>query len=407
MDEIKDSLFESEESDKSLSAAIFLITGTCIGAGMLALPYATSGAGFYPSLLTSFLCWLFMLCTGLLFLEATLWLPDGANVLSIAEKFLGAPGKYLGGATFIFLYYCLLVSYLDEGAPLFAMILKGATGLALPEIVLTLLFTFIFATMVLWGTKLVSHVNWFLVACLGISYGFILLAGSDDVRVVHLERHQWNLWLLSAPTFFSAFGYHNIIPTLSTYLNRNAKKLRIAVIVGSLIPFIVYSLWQWLVIGTIPPDQLLHAQENNIRSYELLELVTGNTWIGALGAYFAFFALITSLLGISLSMVDFLGDGFGAKRSGKSRAGLCCLVFIPPLLFTLYNPGIFVTAIGIAGGFGEAILNGLFPIAMVWVGRYYMNLKSEISLPGGRVLLTVLALFTFLIIGLEINNLTR
>lgn len=352
-------------------------------------------------MLSGTLCWLFMLCTGLLFLEATLWLPDGANVLSIAEKFLGKPGKYLGGATFVFLYYCLLVSYIDEGAPLFAIILKNTLGLSLDALPTTLFFTLIFAMIVLWGTRFVTHVNWFLITGLAITYILIIFAGSSDVKEVHLARSNWKLWLFSAPVFFSAFGYHNIIPTLSTYLSRDAKKLRLAIIIGASIPFIIYSLWQWLVIGSIPPDVFALAQKNNLRSYEILELVTGNTWVGALGAYFSFFALVTSLIGISLSTVDFLGDGFGSKRSGTTRIWLCCLVFIPPVLFTMYNPGIFITAIGIAGGFGEAILNGILPIAMVWIGRYKMGLQSEVALPGGKLLLTTLGLFTILIIGLE------
>lgn len=401
MDEIKDSLFEAEESDNSITGAIFLITGTSIGAGMLALPYVSSLAGFFPSLLVGILCWLFMVCTGLLFLEATLWLPDGANVLSISEKFLGPIGKYIGGISFIFLYYCLLVSYIDEGAPLFAMIVGSFTGITLGGKASIILFTFIFAVIVLWGTNLVSHVNWFLVAGLVITYFFLIAAGSGGVKAENLKRQNWGFWLAAAPTLFSAYGYHNILPTLSTHLGRNAKKLRLAILIGASIPFVIYTLWQWMVIGSIPPKLLAHAYENEFRTYEILQLITSNPWIGALGAYFSFFALVTSLLGVSLATVDFLGDGFHSKRSGFSRGILCSLVFIPPLLLTFYNPGMFITAIGLAGGFGEAILNGLLPIAMVWVGRYHMGLKSEISLPGGKALLSALLLFTVVIIGIE------
>jgi len=68
-------------------------------------------------------------------------------------------------------------------------------------------------------------------------------------------------------------------------------------------------------------------------------------------------------------------------------------------------PGIFIEAIGVAGGYGEAILNGLLPIAIVWVGRYWMKLPSEYSLFGGRTMLIMLALFTLLIIGIETHHL--
>ncbi|MEM1283041.1 MAG: aromatic amino acid transport family protein [Chlamydiota bacterium] len=405
MDEIRDSLFEEEESDKSLLGAVFLISGTCIGAGMLALPFVTSLSGFYPSLLIGTLCWLFMMVTGLLFLEATLWLPDGANVLSITKRFLGRGGELVAGVTFLFLYYCLLVSYMDEGTPLLKNILTQITGLEIPNGYDSLLFTFIFGLMVLWGTKLVTHINWFLVAGLIISYMYLISAGNKNVTSENIEASRWGLWLFAAPTLFSAYGYHNIIPTLSTYMKRDAPKLRLAIIFGTTLPFIVYSLWQWMVIGSVPSNELAQATSGELRSFEILESVTHNPWIGVVGGAFAFFALVTSLLGVSLSMVDFLGDGFGVKRSGITRAWLCSLVFIPPMIITFYNPGIFITAIGIAGGFGEAILNGIIPIAMFWIGKYTLRLDTKLWIPGGRVTLALLLLATLFIMCLEAYHL--
>ena len=104
-------------------------------------------------------------------------------------------------------------------------------------------------------------------------------------------------------------------------------------------------------------------------------------------------------------MVDFFVDGLKISEGVGKRLILCLLVFLPPAIFAAYNPGIFIEALGIAGGFGEAILNGLFPIAMVWVGRYHLGLKGERMVPGGRLMLGALTLFTLLIIGIEIRHL--
>jgi tyrosine-specific transport protein len=405
MVDIKDSLFEEEESDKSLLGAVFLISGTCIGAGMLALPFVTSLTGFYPSLLIGALCWLFMMITGLLFLEATLWLPDGANVLSITKRFLGRGGELIAGVTFLGLYYCLLVSYIDEGAPLLNHVLKYITGLEIPDGYDTLLFTFLFGLMILWGTKFVSHINWFLVIGLIISYVYLIGIGSNNVSLENLENSRWGLWLFAAPTLFSAYGYHNIIPTLSTYMKRDIHKLRLAIIIGTTLPFIIYSLWQWMVIGSLPHEEFSQIATGELRSYDILVLITQNPWVGVVGGAFAFFALVTSLLGVSLSMVDFLGDGFGVKRSGITRVWLCCLVFIPPMIITLYNPGVFITAIGIAGGFGEAILNGLIPVSMFWIGKYHLGLPTKFRLIGGRLTLSILLIVTVFIMGLEAYHL--
>ncbi|MEC7839679.1 MAG: aromatic amino acid transport family protein [Chlamydiota bacterium] len=405
MTEIKDSFYEKEESDQSLLSAIFLISGTCIGAGMLALPFVTSIAGFYPSVISGFICWLFMMVTGLLFLETTLWLPDGANVLSITKTFLGKSGEMIAGVTFLFLYYCLLVSYIDEGSALFSKLLEFSMGFNLNTYASNCIFTFAFGLMVLWGTKLVSHINWLFVLALGTSYALLIGTGSQTVESSNLGKADWRLWIFAAPTLFSAYGYHNIIPTLSTYMKRDAKKLRLAIIIGTTIPFVVYTLWQWVVMGSISAENLAFAVDNNLRSYDILASITHNPWIGVFGGSFAIFAIITSLLGVSLSMVDFLGDGLGIKRSGFRRIVLCLLVFVPPLLFATYNPGIFIQAIGIAGGIGESILNGIIPISMFWIGKYHLNKESSFSLPGGRISLTLLMLFTIFIMGLEIYHL--
>ena len=88
----------------------FLIAGTMIGAGMLGLPLVTGVAGFFPGILITLAVWFFMYCTGLLFLEVTLWMPDGSNVLSISGRFFGKGGRLLSGGMFIFLYYCLMIA---------------------------------------------------------------------------------------------------------------------------------------------------------------------------------------------------------------------------------------------------------------------------------------------------------
>src|SRR5688572_549252 len=91
----------------SALSGILLVGGTAIGAGMLALPVATGMAGFVPAIAVNLLCWLAMMATGLLLMEATLWMEQGANLLSMADRFMGRIGKYIVGVFFVFLYYCL------------------------------------------------------------------------------------------------------------------------------------------------------------------------------------------------------------------------------------------------------------------------------------------------------------
>jgi len=368
---------------------------------MLAIPLVTGLAGFVPAMFASTLSWLFMLATGLLFLEVTLWMPDGSNVISMASRFLGPVGKVLGALFFLFLYYCLMVSYIAGGAPLFTDALQT---LITPDITMEIgfvFFTLLFGFIVLVGAWFVDRVNWILMTSLILSYFLMVGLGAKEVQPTLLLHKDWGGALFAVPILFSAYGYHNIIPSLSTYLKRNRQMLRLTVILGTTLPFIIYSLWQWLIIGSVPRETLLQSAELGIPASSLLAKATGISWVAGLSLFFGFFAIVTSLLGVSLSMVDFLGDGFHLSRKGLSRFLLVLVIYGPPALLAFNKPEIFITALGVAGGIGEAFLNGLLPLSMAWVGRYQMKLEGRELLFGGKGLLLLLFAFTIAIMSLE------
>ncbi len=382
----------------ALSGAL-LVAGTCIGAGMLASPVVTGLAGLIPALAVNVACWLFMMATGLLFLEATLWMHDGANLISMSERFFGPVGKIVGWVSFLFLYYCLLVSYFDGVKP---MLQSDA-----PISLIYSGFCLFFFAIVLLGTRYIDRLNLILMAGLVASYVLLVTVGVQDVQPALFSRAKWSLSFMAFPVLFSAYGYHNIIPSIASYLDRNVKALRLAIILGTTLPFLIYALWQALVIGILTEEQLQQAANQGVPITATLHDFTKSPWVSSLALYFGFFALVTSLLGVAMSMVDFLADGLKVERKGKTRLALTLAVFLPPAIFAWLNPGIFLDAIAVAGGIGEALLNGLIPVALVWVGRYKMGLSKENALPGGKPLLFVLALFSLLIMGYEMFILLR
>lgn len=387
---------------KTLSASL-LIAGTAIGAGMLGISLSTGKAGFIPGSLITVLVWLFMLATGLLFLEATLWMEKGANVLSIGERFLGKPGKWFSGGLFIFLYYCLMVAYYSGGSPLISSFL----GVKMNPWMANALFGLIFGTMVWIGISFIDRFNYLLMAGLIVSYVFLVGLGSKEVQIEKLLFQDWKEMLWGAPILFAAFGYHNVIPSLADHYARNGRMMRWAIFFGTLIPLIVYSLWQWLTMGILSQEMLDATIQKGMPVTNALQVLTHNPWIPRLANYLAFFAIVTSFLGVAFSMVDFLGDGLRMRRTGLHRLLLCLLVFVPPFIFASFNPGVFLLALGVAGGFGEAYLNGVFPVLTVWLGRYKHKLVSEKSLGGGKLGLAILMAAAAFVMVLEILILLR
>jgi tyrosine-specific transport protein len=383
---------------KVLSGTL-LIAGTAIGAGMLGIPLLTAQAGLYPALLITGLVWIFMLATGLLVVEATLWMPPGANILTITGRLLGNKGRLLAGVLFLFLYYCLMTAYVAGGAPIFSAIFTGATGLSLPGMSTYILFALLFGLIVMRGVRSIDRMNLLLMIGMAASYAFLVGFGAQGVSMERFVFFDLPAAFTAAPVLFSAFGYHNVIPSLCTYLERDRKALRLSVCLGTTIALIVYVIWQWLVIGSVPLEAIAEAKAAGQPATVVLQAITANPWLGTFASGFGFLALVTSLLGVALSMVDFLADGL--RKYTTKRFVPTLLTFVPPLLIAIIDPTLFDRALGISGGFGEAFLNGLLPVLLVWAGRYKLKLGGEEALGGGKPLLWLLGAVAVSVFFLE------
>lgn len=379
------------DKERILGGAL-LVAGTSIGGGMLALPVLTSLAGFMPSIVVYLLCWLFMASTGLLFLEVSQWMKGEANIVSMAERTLGKPGKYFAWIIYLFLFYCLTVAYMVGSGNMFV----GLFPYSIPDWLGSLFFALLLAPLISIPTVWVGHLNIWLVAGLALSYfGFVFL-GFRYVQPELLNHYDWSYSLKILPIAFISFAYQGIVPTLASYMHYNVKNIRKAILIGSFIPFIAYVIWEWLILGIIPLDgshglkETLQQGQNAVYPFKFF---VANEYTYWLGQAFAFFALITSFLGVSLGLRDFLADGLNIQKDLKGKFLLIFLVLLPPLCIAISYPHIFLIALDYAGGFGSALLLGLLPIVMVWRGRYLLNLPFYPQLPGGKILLFLLGLF--------------
>ena len=392
-------------TNRRILSGSLLVSGTAIGAGMLGIPLVTGLTGFFPGILITFAVWAFMLCTGLLFMEVTLWLPDGNNILTMSERFLGKQGRYLAGLFFIFLYYAFMVAYFAAGAPLLT---QGIESIFQTELGIwqgTFIFGFIFALIVGTSPKSIDRANLILVSAMVLSYILLIGVGTEEVKWEHLTTSHFSKMYLALPVLFGAFGYHNIIPSLSTYLKRDRTVLKKAILYGTLISLVVYLIWQWLMLGALPQDIIEQTLKEGKPVTAAFGAIHGQKAIVTIGRFFAFFAITTSILGVGFSMVDFLGDGLKMERKGLHRIILTILTFSPAYLIASIKPDVFDIALGIAGGYGEAFLNGILPITLVFIGRYRENMPQIQPLFGGKILLIVLFIFSLIVMGIETLNL--
>jgi tyrosine-specific transport protein len=376
-----------------------LIAGTAVGVGMLALPVATGSGGFIPSAIIYLICWAFMLCTGLLLVEANLWMPKDTSFISMAEKILGPAGRILFWVVYLFLFVTVMIAHASGGGS----ILTDVIGWNLPGWASAIIYTGVLAPVVYLGAHSVDRLNICLLSGVILCYLAFIAVSYSHVDLSLLTYSNWGKATFAMPILFTAFTYQVIIPTLMTYMERNVKKVRIAVILGSTIPLIIYLIWEFLILGIIPaegPNGLIEAAKQGQNAIGPLKQFVTTPYLFAIGKYFAFFAITTSYIPLALSFFDFLADGFKWKKDGHHRFILTCLVFGVPLIFALIYPHIFLIALGYAGGISCALLFGLMPPLIVWIGRYIKRYPAGTrQLPGGKPLLALLMVFAFLILA--------
>ncbi|NGX58206.1 MAG: Tyrosine-specific transport protein [Chlamydiae bacterium] len=378
--------------DGTVFKGALLIAGTTIGGGMLAMPVLTSLGGFIPSMVVFFVSWLFMATTGLLLLEVCLWMEGDTNFISMTHKTLGRWGEIFSWVVYLFFFYCLTLAYVVACGKLVGDLFQPY----LPEWTGPVIFLALFGPLVFVGARLVGRVNIFLMAGLIISFFFFLVLGYSYVNSENLLDKNWLLSLKTLPIAFAAFGFQGTVPTLTRYLDYDKRKVQKAILIGSFAAFITYVIWHWLILGIVPKEGVGGLAEALIKgdtAVQPLKYILNDPVIYIVSEFFAFFALVTSFLGVTLGLRDFLADGLGVKKTAKGRVFLCSLIFVPVLIAALLYPGIFIEALGYAGGYGGALLLGLLPILMVWSGRHYMDLPDKQVAPLGRGVLSLMILF--------------
>lgn len=345
--------------------SILLVAGCCVGAGMLGIPVVTAQAGFIPSVAFFIFAWLFMATTGVLLAKLVLSFDskEEVHLLSMAEATLGKTGKLAAWFLFAFLFYALMTAYVTAAGTLISQALPFSFTVS------SILFSLFMYAVVARGVKLVDSLNRYLMVGLGLFYVLLVAFGLPSVTGENLERSSWGFAWRSLPILVLSFGYHNLVPTLASFLRGDKKALIKAIWIGSLIPLLIYVLWEYVILGIVPQSAIgewIEAEGKGELVTQVLADSAGSKSVVSLAEAFAFFAIATSFLPVAYSFVDFLKDGLRRMHKNPSNHMLGLLVLIPPLIISLYDPHIFLDALDFAGGFCAVILFGILPCLMAY-----------------------------------------
>jgi len=391
---------------RKLTGGVLLIAGTCIGAGMLALPITMGSSGFWLSSLLLIACWLVTYLCGLYVLEANMTTIEDSNYISMAKTLLGRPGEIAAWITYLLLLYSLMAAYLTGGGGIVRTAYHAATNMTLNNYLSPLPWILIAAMFIYSGTKFVDGLNRFLMLGLLITYGLLVFNAVPHANTELLQNGKTGFMLVALPVLSTAFGYHVIVPTLRTYLKSDAKKLSKIILMGSALPLVIYLIWNFIVFSTIPVTgehsltSIYTHGEQPIELTQTLASILHEPWLVSVTETFIFFAIASSFLGIALSLFDFLADGFHIVKNWAGKLIIALITFIPPLTYAVLVPKGFILALSYAGVF-VAILHGILPALMVFNARK-KQLSQLYRAPFGVPGVIVVLICSLLVIGAEV-----
>lgn len=386
---------------KKIIGSILMILGTSVGAGMLALPIVTAHESVTMSMILLFFSWFIMTIGAYSLLEVNLWLKADTNMVSMAGATIGRFGKLFTWVIYLLLLYSLVCAYLSGLSDVLQSLLMNM-HIQIPRWFATILVLGLFGSIVYRGIHSVDLVNRGLMFLKLAAFFILIFVLSQHLNLTLPFEGDYH-WQNSAFTvMLTSFGYAIIIPSLRNYLN-DEKVLKKVVLIGSLIPLVIYAIWIFVIQGLIAKTgengliSMLSSDNTNSMLMNAMTAKVNIPLITQMVKLFISICAVTSFLGVSICLTDFIADGLTISKKTKSGIFVYLLAFLPPLFVVLISPGIFVTALHYAGIWCLLLLI-IIPLLMLYWGRYQRGFQEKMLLPGKSFILGSICIGMYLLV---------
>ncbi|MAG73903.1 hypothetical protein CL620_06315, partial [archaeon] len=317
--------------DKKLLIAITTLIGTIVGAGILGIPYAVAKAGFLPGLAIIIVLGLVFLLLNLFAGEIILRTKKKFQLTGYAEKYLGKTGKYLMTFSLLISIYGALTAYLiGEGATLYALIGFGSPMLW------TFVFFIIASFIVLKGIKATGRTELVLIGLLILVVAAIGIFSFTSLETSYLTGIDWTHLFLPYGVVLFAYMALPVMPELQEELGKHKKKLKTAIIAGSIIPIVLYAVFTFVVVGVVGVDNF-SLLEPNERIASIALTLYANPLLGTFASVLAVLAMFTSYLTLAIALIDMYHIDYTLPKWTAAFA-----TFAIPLAAVLFNVTTFI-----------------------------------------------------------------
>ena len=367
-----------------LAIASTTLVGTVVGAGILGIPYIVAKTGIiYGAIL--------MIVLGLGYMLINLFVGEIVLRTKKQHQLPGYVGKYLGrwgkrAMTFSVLVgaYGALTAYLiGEGATLHSIFKFGT------PLLYSLIFFLITFYIIYKGVKATGKAELVLISLLFL---VILLIGIFSFHKIELQHLAYmNLGKIFVPYGVILFAFLGLssIPEMQEELGKDKKLLKKAIIIGSVIPIVLYIIFSVVIVGIVGLNNF-EALGPNERIATIALGVYSHPIMNVFANLLAILAMFTSFLTIGIALVEVYHYDYGLSRKLS-----LFLAFSLPLLVVVFKLSSFIVVLGITGAVAGG-LDGILIILAYWKSKILGDRKPEYSL-GKHYILGSLLILMFIL----------
>jgi amino acid permease len=350
---------------------VSILMGTCIGAGILGMPYLVSKAGFFPSMVLIFFLTILMTLINLYIGEITLRTKEKHQLSGYAEKYLGRKGKFFMEFATIFGIFSAIVAYLFAVGESISFLIYGNTK---NFILFGILFGVLMSALIwkgIHGLKKIEKIN----------ISIIILAIVSMIFIFANKINFANLSHISSENFFIPFGIilfsllcSSAIPEMNFAFGKDKKLMKKSIIIGMISIALIYFLFNLIVIGL-----------NGINTPEIATL--------SLGTIFVLFGILT-LFGAYVALGNALEQTFISDNKFSKAKSWFLSSIIPIILFFIvgyFNILSFTKMLAI-GGVISGGMTGILILFILKNAKKNGNRKPEYSIPINWFLIILISL---------------
>lgn len=342
-----------------LWTAIATMIGTIIGAGILGIPYVVAKAGFWTGVFDILFLGIVSMFLYLYFGEVALRTKESHQLPGYAERYLGKKGKTLMMFAMIFGIYGALAAYLLGVSQAITAIIGGSA------IQYLLIFFAIAGFIIYLGLKEVAKSESYLQPLVLIV--LIVLAALSLKHISFQNLSGFSLKNIFVPYGVVLFAFlgATAIPEMQIELKGREKLMKKAILIGIIIPIVVYLGFAAFVVG------VSGASTTEVATIGLGKIIGEHIII--IGNIFAVLAMSTSFLVLGLALKDMYILDYDINKD--LAWVLTCAV---PLIIALTNLATFTKVLEIAGIVSGGI-TGIIIVLMAMKAKTLGNRKPEYS----------------------------